>query len=165
MLTRLRTRCTPPVVVLLVCAALPVADARMRPAEKAALWSLYEATGGATWTHNTNWDPTKEPCRKFVAPVPYRFDDPQTVALEDAQFAATPWYGVGCIDPCDDYLDGTACTAGRTSSLQLRANGLSGDLSGWTAVGELANLTCAPGDALPTFRVRAAGGCSEHSLP
>ena len=95
--------------------------ARVRPVEKNALWWLYEATAGTSWLENTNWNPNTDPCRKFSSPVPYRFDLPQTTPFQSgAQFDATPWFGVGCIDPCDDYLDGEACSAGRVTALKLR---------------------------------------------
>ena len=117
-------------------------ESRLRPAEKNALWWLYEATSGASWADNTHWDLTKDPCRKFKAPVPYRFDYPQSMPFQPgAQFEATPWIGVGCVDPCDDYLDGEDCAVGRVTSLKLRQNGLSGNLGDWQAVGTMANLT------------------------
>ena len=107
----------PSVLGILSCI---VALGRVRPSERDALWALYEAADGANWLHNENWDLAKDPCRKHSTRVPFR-----TFASEpfqqDATFEPTPWFGVGCIDPCDDYLDGENCTAGRIISLKLRS--------------------------------------------
>lgn len=119
--------------------ALPAA-ARVRPSEHAALMSLYEATSGATWANNEHWDRTKDPCRLNGGPVPHRGFATQPFRT-DVRYEPTPWFGVGCIDPCDDYLDGPDCTAGRILSLRLRDNGLSGSLNGWVGIGEMRNIT------------------------
>ena len=111
---------------------------RLRTAEMTALWQLYEQTDGANWHQNDNWDPGNDPCRLFRAKKPYLYEAP--VVFTDEWYEPTPWYGVGCSDPCDDYLDGDACYHGRTTALRLRENNLRGNLS-WTAVGAMANLT------------------------
>ena len=148
------------------------ACARVRPSEAGALWALYEAGGGAQWTNNEHWNVHSDPCRKFEAPVPNRFNDMRSelfsvwhvlptqpapcpaapplkycrvdsrwCAGPGARFPATPWFGVGCMDPCDDYLDGEGCTAGRVSSLRLGDNNLNGTLTAWQTVGEMANIS------------------------
>ena len=149
--------------------------ARMRTVEKAALWQLYEQTDGANWTRNENWDLATDPCRLFRARRPYVVEAPVVTrqvltdvwyeptegrgrmvpTMIDEMYEPTPWYGVSCSDPCDDYLDGDACYHGRATALRLRQNGLSGKLN-WTGVGEMANLTYVDlaynsiGGALPT---------------
>ena len=111
---------------------------RVRQADLDALWWLYENTGGASWRHNENWDREKvarsstchsapwylpngsrcaaaqDPCRRHAARVPYRFDDAEVQPYhgESVEYQPSAWYGVGCTDPCDDYLDGDNCTAG-----------------------------------------------------
>ena len=119
--------------------------ARVRPSELQALWHLYENGGGANWRDNEHWDLSKDPCRMLRARVPYRgaaAEDWSAVPMHsNTWYEATPWYGVGCIDPCDDYLDGDMCTAGRIVSLRLRANNLVGDASGWIGIGSLRNFT------------------------
>ena len=131
---------------------------RMRPAETAALWQLYEQTNGENWTKNENWDLAKDPCRLFRVRRPHvgdRYDVASEVMAGDEWYEPTPWYGVSCSDPCDDYLDGDACYHGRATALRLRQNGLRGDLD-WTRMGEMANLTHVDlaynsiGGALPT---------------
>ena len=114
----------------------------MRPSEVNALWWLYEATSGAAWADNSGWNPNTDPCRRFEAPVPYRWDSDATVPFQPGVlYEPTPWHGVGCIDPCDDYLDWSNCAVGRATLLDLSGNGLSGNIGGWSAVGQLANLT------------------------
>jgi len=132
-----------------LCLALAPSCARVRPAERAALWHLYELTNGANWTSAENWSPMDpdepaagDPCRKTRSAVPYRVSDAATSALVPGlHYEPTPWYGVGCIDPCDDYLDGPNCTAGRVVSIRLRDNNLEGELTSWVGVGELRNLS------------------------
>ena len=89
-----------------------------RHADRAALLALYDALGGASWLHNTNWSPAADPCG-----------------------IATRWYGVGVHDPCDRWRDGDACAVGRITSLYLEGNGLLGDLGNWTQFGVLSNLS------------------------
>lgn len=113
-------RCSPARSLTVLLGVCTLACGRVRPAERDALWALYQATGGADWTNKENWNLTSDPCRKHAAPVPHRTFAPEPFD-ETATFAATPWFGVGCIDPCDDNLDGENCTAGRVVSLKLRA--------------------------------------------
>ena len=115
---------------------------RMRTAETAALWQLYEQTNGANWTKNENWDLANDPCRLFRVRRPHvgdRYDVASEVMSGDEWYEPTPWYGVSCSGPCDDYLDGDACYHGRATALRLRQNGLRGDLD-WTRMGEMADL-------------------------
>ena len=130
-------------VRLFVCAlSVRSCVAPVRPAEKQALWALYLATGGPQWKNNTNWNLDTDPCRRKSSAVPYRTNDGSpTYYKTGAVFNATPWYGVFCSDPCDDYLDGPNCTGGRITALSLRDNGLVGSLAAWTSVGAMANLT------------------------
>ena len=117
---------------------------RIRQAEHNALAYLYHATNGPSWTNNNGWDVGEngtDPCRRTRAPVPYGPRSEATVPYTGRVYNATPWFGVGCLDPCDDYLDGFDCTAGRISSIMLRENGMSGSTTGWTMVGEMRNLT------------------------
>jgi len=134
--------------------------ARMRPAERSALMDLYDTTGGPSWADRTYWtrDGTvSEPCRAHAARIPYRIPDGASTAfVPNGYFPSTPWCGVGCTDPCDDYLDGEACTAGRVTGLHMPSNGLVGTIENWNGVGELANVTHLDlsynslGGALPT---------------
>lgn len=125
--------------------------ARVRPSEAQALLYLYNQSSGASWINNGHWDITKDPCRKVSAPVPYRgFASASEFAAQPfkpgQRYEATPWYGVGCVDPCDDYLDGDGCTAGRITGLALPRNGLGAPPPGlppfdWRSLGEMRNLT------------------------
>ena len=106
--------------------------AAIRQADLAALLDLYRLLGGEQWIEKSSWDPTGvvDPC-------------------------ATRWYGVGCDDPCDALLDATVlpqgktlqeairvpCRKGRITSIRLRANNLRGNLSRWSSVGELHELS------------------------
>ena len=127
--------------LLALAIVLPYSGARLRPAEHDALWQLYEATQGASWTNNDGWDRATDPCRKTRTRTINYFDSHATEARSGTRYNATPWFGVGCLDPCDDYLDGFHCTAGRVSSLLLGSNNLNGDIAGWLSVGQLRNLT------------------------
>ena len=91
-----------------------------RTKDKYALQRLFKDLDGPTWGRSDHWDPAggNDPCN---------FN--------------THWYGVGCIDPCDIYRDGTDCTAGRITALTLHDNNMTGSLSNWSLVGELHNLT------------------------
>ena len=89
-----------------------------RQSDRAALMALYEALGGAQWTQNENWSPSSDPCG-----------------------IASRWFGVGISDPCDRWRDGEACDVGRVTSLYLEQNNLNGDLSAWTQIGALTNLS------------------------
>lgn len=93
-------------------------DAKMRAADVHALMQLYEATGGADWAQNANWDATKDPCA-----------------------IRTRWVGVGCVDPCSTIHDGPSCDFGRATALTLDNNHLVGSLTNWTLAGVLTNLT------------------------
>jgi Leucine-rich repeat (LRR) protein len=103
---------------LLFCATLNCAAGAVRERDRDALWELYSLTGGASWKFNRGWSPGGDPC-----------------AL------SARWVGVGCMDPCDQFRDGQTCALGRVSSLVLDQNDLIGDLSNWTGVGMLTNLT------------------------
>ena len=132
-------------LALALC-TLALSAARPRTSELQALLHLYEYGGGPAWTSKENWANDTDPCRKVASRVPFRPLDGEFAAVPykaGQQFPATPWFGIGCVDPCDDYLDGDQCTAGRITSIRLRANGLSGDLgpSGWLDLGEMRNLT------------------------
>ena len=113
----------------------------VRLVERDALWSLYGLTNGLTWRVNDGWNISTDPCRKTAAPVPHRPQSSAPVTFTDRTYRAALWHGVGCLDPCDDYLDGPSCTAGRISSIMLRNNSLHGDIAEWVGVGELRNLT------------------------
>lgn len=84
-----------------------------------ALVALFNLLDGPNWKQNTNWSPDGtgvDPC-------------------------LTRWKGVGCVDPCLKIFDGPDCREGRITSIDLHDNGLRGNLSSWTGVGELQNLT------------------------
>ena len=89
-----------------------------RAADKAALLSLWTLFNGSEWHNTLGWDPggVSDPCLHR-------------------------WYGVGCEDPCDLYLDGEECYYGRIVSINLANNNLTGRLSDWTAIGALHNLS------------------------
>ena len=82
-----------------------------RAADKAALLSLWTLFNGSEWHNTLGWDPggVSDPCLHR-------------------------WYGVGCEDPCDLYLDGEECYYGRIVSINLANNNLTGRLSDWTAI-------------------------------
>ena len=126
---------------MLLLSLPPLLTARMRGVEVRALWRLYEDTGGANWTNKENWNPANDPCRTFRMKKPFEAGTESPVPMRDEYFEATPWFGVGCHDPCDDYLDGPDCASGRATSLILRENNLHGNLTNWTTVRSLANLT------------------------
>jgi len=105
-------------LLLLLLLRPAVVLASCRRTEVAALWQLYELTGGAYWKQNTNWDPNGDPC-----------------ALNKR------WVGVGVRDPCNRYRDGEDCKMGRITSLYLDSNNLTGSLSGWSQLRTLRNLT------------------------
>ena len=90
---------------------------RSNPTQVDALMQLYHLTGGASWRFNHNWRADGDPCA---------FD--------------LRWAGVGCTDPCK-WHDGPTCAYGMVTSLNLDYNGLSGNLTNWTAIGDLTNLT------------------------
>ena len=104
-------------VVLLASNPLPTAG-KCNPREVAALWRLYELTGGASWRMNTNWDPLGDPCAMNAR-----------------------WVGVGVSDPCKRWYDGEHCYLGRITSLYLQGNRLNGSISNWTQLGAMRNLT------------------------
>ena len=95
-----------------------LAAARLRTPEVEALWWLYTHTGGEFWNNNEGWDPSSDPCRAHAAP--YRVFDVRPEPYEAEAVNATPWWGVGCFDPCDDYLDGLNCRAGRATGRPRR---------------------------------------------
>ena len=107
-----------PRLALLLLLLLHEARCGVRPADRGALWELYELTSGAAWSFNENWSPETDPCH-----------------------LNSRWVGVGCVDPCDRFRDGEDCAFGRVSSLVLDYNGLSGNITGWHALGNLTNLT------------------------
>jgi len=132
-----------PRLFLLACWAVS-ASAHCRGLDRMALIKLYESMGGASWTNNRNWNTTSGTSAENKENDPC---DPKK-----------RWYGVGFYDPCEKYLDdivGTGpetnyltrvrgsmqgCFAGRITSLNLRRNNLSGNLT-VPELGDLANLT------------------------
>ena len=109
-----------------------------------ALIAIYEALGGEHWLNNANWNISKETTADYL--------------LNDPCNRQKRWYGVGCMDPCERYLDdvigtgaetqrltairgsGEGCFAGRITTLNLRRNNLTGHLN-LGDLGELRNLT------------------------
>ena len=109
-----------------------------------ALIRLYEGLDGASWSNNVNWNTTSGTSAQNKA------NDPCTVGKR--------WHGVGFMDPCDPFMDdiigegpatdyltkirgaGQGCFAGRVTSLNLRRNGLKGNLT-IPELGDLGNLT------------------------
>ena len=102
----------------LLLALLPATRTACRHADVDALYWLYEHTDGANWKLNTNWAPHLDPC-----------------------YLVSRWVGVGAIDPCDRWRDGPDCAFGRITAVYLGNNGLSGNITGWSGLGELHNLT------------------------
>ena len=108
---------------------LSAAPARMRQKEVDALWWLYEHTAGKNWKDNSGWaGPSTDPCRRFSTERRWALSNDEgldpadgvvTTWVPGAHIEASPWFGVGCHDPCDDYLDGYECAAGRAASLVL----------------------------------------------
>jgi hypothetical protein len=111
------------IAMLLIFATIHVLAA-IRKGDLLALQSLFRLLGGSNWTHNENWDPEggSDPCK-------------------------VRWRGVGCSDPCDPFLDQHGdddeqhCALGRVLSINLRENNVRGNLSEWTELGNLHNLT------------------------
>ena len=101
---------------------LPCALARMRMPEVRALWQLYEQTNGANWSKNENWNPSNDPCRLYPQRKPFEAGTESPEPMRDEYWEPTPWDGVGCFDPCDDYLDGPECYSGRATALRLGYN-------------------------------------------
>ncbi len=117
-----------------------------RGLDRTALIRLYEATDGANWVNNQNWNITTG------TPFENRANDPCDPEKR--------WFGIGFIDPCERYLDdiigdpndpemeylirlrglGQGCFAGRITSINLRRNGLRGNFS-ISELGDLANLS------------------------
>lgn len=127
---------------LLLTSLFAGASGWVRPLELNALWALYESTDGANWTNSLNWRKDNDPCRRSSSPAMYRKEDEAPTPFKEGEVVtAQEWFGVGCIDPCDDYLDGPGCTAGRINSVYLRNNNLRGELSGWDGLGEMRNLS------------------------
>ena len=114
---------------------------RVRPVELDAVWWLYENLNGPNWTLSTNWNRSLDPCRRHSSRVPHRLHEAASTPFTDEVYEASAWFGVGCTDQCDDYLDGPDCTAGRIVSIQLRGNGLLGDISGWEGLRHLKHLS------------------------
>lgn len=101
----------------LALSCITMALAGIKPVEKEALLKIIAATGGnETWFKAMYWNEAFDPCE-----------------------ITTRWYGVGCYDPCDFFRDGKDCIAGRVTSLNLRANNLTGTLP--TEIGDLVNTT------------------------
>jgi len=92
----------------------------VRVADRKALEQLYKLLGGPHWLKNDGWDMDGggDPCDIH-----------------------NRWHGVGCIDPCNTWLDGPDCAFGRVTSIILRDNNLTGSITNWTGVGDLHNLT------------------------
>ena len=103
---------------LVLYSLFTVASCRIRPEDRDALWRLYELTSGSTWRMRGGWSADGDPC-----------------------LMSSRWAGVGCTDPCKRWHDGDDCALGRVTALSLDQNGLSGDISNWTALGQLHNLT------------------------
>ena len=83
------------VLLLLLLMMRPVkVAAKCRRTEVAALWSLYELTGGAYWHQNKNWHPDGDPCDNTAR-----------------------WVGVGVTDNCRRWYDGEDCYMGRITAL------------------------------------------------
>ena len=103
---------------MLLAIQVVLVAARVRPEDRDALFRLYELTNGAGWKNSGGWSATGDPCHM-----------------------STRWAGVGCSDPCKRFHDGDDCALGRVTSIALDYNGLVGDISKWTQVGELRNIT------------------------
>lgn len=101
---------------ILVLCNLATALASVKVLEKEALLKIYNYTVGDHWLNNKNWHRSNDPCD-----------------------ITTRWFGVGCYDPCDFFRDGPLCYAGRITSVNLRANNLTGPLP--TEIGNLLNVT------------------------
>jgi hypothetical protein len=104
--------------LLLLMLRTVIITAKCRREEVAALWSLYELTGGANWRQNKNWHPDGDPCDNNAR-----------------------WVGVGVTDRCNRWRDGEDCYMGRITALYLESNNLNGSLSQWTQLREMRNLT------------------------
>jgi len=132
------------IVVVTVVAMISVTAGHCRGLDRSALIAMYNALDGANWVNNRNWNTTTGTSAQNKA------NDPCDHLKR--------WYGVGFIDPCEKYLDdivgegpqtdfltrvrgsGQGCFAGRITSLNLRRNGLRGNIT-VPNLGDLENLT------------------------
>jgi len=131
------------VIVLAGLLARPAA-CHCRGLDRTALIRLYEELDGPNWANNRNWNVTSGTSEENNANDPC---DPKK-----------RWYGIGFQDPCERYLDdiigsgpqtdfltrvrgaGQGCFAGRITSINLRRNGLRGNLT-IPELGDLENVT------------------------
>ena len=137
-------------VVLVALLGPRLVGANCRGLDRTALIKLYEATDGASWTNNNNWNTSSGSSAQNKQNDPCDTDPTKR------------WYGVGFTDPCERFLDdivgdpydpsvqmlteirgaGQGCFAGRITALNLRRNGLKGNFT-VPELGDLENLTYA----------------------
>ena len=135
--------------LLLLC--VPLCYAPLRVAELAQLKAFYNATNGAAWKVNTNWDmDATSQCATpldngvgqgwpYVAP---ETEQPTGLACHHKEPCSwdTKWHGVGCVDPCYAPTDGDNCVFGRVTYLNLKENSLEGTIPD-AFFDELINIT------------------------
>ena len=111
-----------------------------------ALRQLYELLDGEQWTNNRGW--IVHPCGEDTT---FCNDWELAKCAEDSTHClpwhldpcndeAISWYGVACVDPCNEVWDGGSCKAGRITQVSLGDNKLRGSLSAWAQVGRLTNV-------------------------
>lgn len=115
-----------------------VCYAPLRLAELEMLKAFYNATNGAEWTNNENWDlaslsqcgwvdATIGPGWPYIAPETEQPNGPECIYKDPCAFD-TKWFGVGCTDPCYAPTDGDNCVFGRITLLDLHGNNLQGTI-------------------------------------
>lgn len=125
------------------------AEAGVRHADRRALRDLFILLDGKSWKAAERWDLSgdADPCE--VQWYGVGCDDPCDMMMEaviearakqlppeiKAKQTTNPYAGVVL------YPEDLDCREGRITSIELRANGLRGDLSKWTSVGQLRNLS------------------------
>ena len=112
-----------------------------------ALRHLYELLDGEQWTNNRGW--IVHPCGEDTTYcndwelAKCEADSTHCLPwhLDPCNDEAISWYGVACVDPCNEVWDGGSCKAGRITQVSLGDNNLRGSLSAWAQVGRLTNVT------------------------
>ena len=126
--------------------ALPF-PSRVYTPDLKALRQLYELLDGEQWTNNRGW--IVQPCGDDTTYcndwelAKCEADSTHCLPwhLDPCNDEAISWYGVACVDPCNEVWDGGSCKAGRITQVSLGDNNLRGSLSAWAQVGRLTNVT------------------------
>ena len=93
-----------------------------------ALRQLYELLDGEQWTNNRGW--IVHPCGEDTTYcndwelAKCEADSTHCLPwhLDPCNDEAISWYGVACVDPCNEVWDGGSCKAGRITQVSLGDN-------------------------------------------